>query len=185
MAGVFSTPGVMIYAASHLAALAFRCASLDARGLLFTLYLETWVNGPMPADPAALGRVLGVPTEDVARLLPLLGDLVDRRPGGLLVCPEVERYRAEQQQRRDRHSAGGRMTGMKNSRRAKESRGTVEDAKHHADHDAKHDASGMLLREDELREEEERREELAGGGNSEWLEAFDREEARQSHRGLM
>ncbi len=105
-------PAYQEYAASMMARTDYRVLSLEARGLLYTLRNECWVNGQLPADPATLARVLGFPAEQVERALP------EVRPffasvGGVLRCPELDDYRAHLDDRRERQAAGGRNGAKK------------------------------------------------------------------------
>lgn len=105
-----------------LAQITFREASLAARGLLWTLRLECWVNGKVPADPKRLGRLLGSSDD----LSPLLAEI---RPffevsGEFMACPELEGYREELSQRRAKQSAGGKSGAeMTNASKAKQRAG--------------------------------------------------------------
>lgn len=105
-------PAYQEYAASMLARTDFRALSLEARGLLFTLRLECWVNGSLPSDPARLARVLGLPAEEVQRasmeIRPLFEFTRDE-----IRCPELDNYRAHLEERRQRQSAGGRAGAAK------------------------------------------------------------------------
>lgn len=100
-------PAFQEYAAQMMARTDYRVLSLQARGLLYSLRLECWVNGAMPADAGVLARVLGFSHEEVA------GVLMEVRPffveqNGQLRCPELDDYRTHLNQRRERQSQGGR-----------------------------------------------------------------------------
>ncbi|MBB5203937.1 uncharacterized protein YdaU (DUF1376 family) [Inhella inkyongensis] len=100
-------PAFQEYAASMMARTGYRAMSLQGRGLLYTLRLECWVNGFMPAEPSLLARVLGYTHEEVA------GVLAEVRPffleqDGQLRCPELDDYRAHLNDKRERQSKGGR-----------------------------------------------------------------------------
>jgi hypothetical protein len=112
-------PAFQEYAAPMLASMPFREASLAARGLLWTIRLECWVNGKVPADPRRLARVLGVSDD----LTPLLAEVfsffdVEREH---MTCPELEGYREELNDRRARQSAGGK-SGAEKANEAKKSK---------------------------------------------------------------
>lgn len=99
-------PAYMEYAANVLASMSFREASIAARGLLYTLRLECWVNGKVPSDPKRLSRVLGVP-DDLALLLPEIASFFDI-DGEHMTCIDIELYRAEAKARQEKLSAGGK-----------------------------------------------------------------------------
>lgn len=105
-------PAFQEYAASMMARTDYRVMSLEARGLLFTMRLECWVNGSLPSSPATLARVLGFPVEQVIRALPEV-DAFFHEEAGALRCPELDDYRAHLQDRRDRQAAGGRAGAAK------------------------------------------------------------------------
>jgi uncharacterized protein YdaU (DUF1376 family) len=112
-------PAFQEYAASILARTDFRVMSLAARGLLFTMRLECWVNESLPGDADRLARVLGFPADDVRSVLP---DVVAffRPDGATLRCPELDDYRAHLRERRERQAEGGRAGAAKtNGARAK------------------------------------------------------------------
>jgi hypothetical protein len=96
----------MEYAANVLASMPFREASIAARGLLYTLRLECWVNGQVPSDPKRLCRVLGL-QDDLAPLLPEIASFFDI-DGEHMTCIDIELYRAEAKARQEKLSAGGK-----------------------------------------------------------------------------
>lgn len=100
-------PAYQEYAASMLAKTEFRVMSLEARGLLYTLRLECWVNGKMPADPATLGRMLGFPAEQIERALIEVSPLL-KFVDGVIRCAELDDYRAHLDDRRQRQAEGGK-----------------------------------------------------------------------------
>lgn len=104
-------PAYQEYAASMLASMQFREASLEARGLLWTIRLECWVNERVPADPERLARYLGVPRD----LKPLLAEVISffEIERGCLICPDLEGYRDELDARWARQSAGGKAGAEK------------------------------------------------------------------------
>ena len=100
-------PAYQEYAANMLADIDFRSLDLAARGLLYTLRLECWVNVRMPSCPALLAKVLGLPENEVARGLKGLSPFFND-DAGMLYCKSLEGYRAAQSERRARQSAGGK-----------------------------------------------------------------------------
>lgn len=112
-------PAFQEYAASLLARTEFRVMSLAARGLLFTMRLECWVNESLPSDSAKLARVLGFHPDEVGRALPDVMAFF-KLDGANLRCPELDDYRAHLRDRRERQAEGGRAGAAKtNSTRAK------------------------------------------------------------------
>lgn len=115
-------PAYQEYAAAMLAQLPFRSSSLAERGLLYTMRLECWVNGMLPADPKSLARVLGYPVEEVAGLLG--GVMVFfHAENGFIVCPELDDYRAHLEERKRRQSEGGKTGAALTNKRRKRSGG--------------------------------------------------------------
>lgn len=107
MAQQRDAPAFQEYAASMMALTAYRVMSLEARGLLYSLRLECWVNGSVPSDPRTLARVLGYSPEQVAQALPEVLPLF-RVQGDVIRSPELDDYRAHLDDRRQRQSAGGK-----------------------------------------------------------------------------
>ena len=102
-----TAPAYQEYPASMMASTAYRLLSLAERGLLYSLRLECWCNGSMPADPAKLARILGYDAGEVAAALPRLEPFFDDADGAL-TCPELDDYRAYLDERRARQSEGGK-----------------------------------------------------------------------------
>jgi hypothetical protein len=100
-------PAFQEYAAPMLARFEFRTLSWPARGLLYTLRLECWVNGRLPAKPAVLAGALGFPLEQFEAALAEVKPFF-RIDGEWLYCPELADYRAHLDERRQRQSQGGR-----------------------------------------------------------------------------
>lgn len=105
-------PAYQEYAAAMLARTEFRVLGLVARGLLYTLRLECWVNVRLPSDPVRLARVLGLSASEVEQALAELKPFFTMLAGELR-CPELDDYRAHLNERRQRQSAGGRAGAAK------------------------------------------------------------------------
>jgi hypothetical protein len=105
-------PAYQEYAATMLADRGFRSMSAAERGVLFTMRLECWVNGSVPADPTSLARVLGIEVAEVKRALtPRVLRHFDEAMHDeerVLVCPQLDDYRRQLEERQSRMSAGGR-----------------------------------------------------------------------------
>lgn len=108
-------PAFQEYAASMMARTEYRVLSLAARGLLYTMRLECWVNGGLPASPPVLARVLGFDAQQVEAALAEIRCFfaVDN---GMLRCPELDDYRAHLDERRQRQVEGGRAGAAKTNR---------------------------------------------------------------------
>ena len=70
MAQNLPAPCFQVYAANTLANISFRQSDLAARGLVYTLLCELWVNHRLPCNPAVLAKVLGLDAGEVAAALP-------------------------------------------------------------------------------------------------------------------
>jgi hypothetical protein len=130
-------PAFQEYAASMMARTDYRVMSLEARGLLYTMRLECWVNGSLPSPPVMLARVLGFPVEQIERAWREVSAFFIEEAGSLH-CPELDDYRAHLQDRRDKQAAGGRAgaaktnmarTGSAPSRSAGRATGRPRDAR--------------------------------------------------------
>lgn len=103
-----NAPAYQEYAASMMSRFEYRSLTLEARGLLYTLRLEAWVNQKLPSDTDILARSMGLPAQQVKDLLPLLLGPFFQITGGVIQCPELEDYRKTIQDRRNRQSEGGK-----------------------------------------------------------------------------
>jgi hypothetical protein len=112
MAQQREAPAYQEYAASMMARIDYRAMSLAARGLLYTMRNECWVNGSLPRDPVLLARVLGFTAEEVSSALPAVLPFFTEC-GAAYRCPELDDYRDHLDQRRQRQSEGGRVGAMK------------------------------------------------------------------------
>lgn len=116
-------PAYQEYAASFLASHSFRLATLEERGLWWTLRLECWENRRLPADPAQLAAILpGAFDVDavrrcLVRLLQINAFVVD--DADWLTCPELEDYRLHLEGVRQKQKDGGLQGAAKtNARKA-------------------------------------------------------------------
>lgn len=101
-----------------LASIHFRMLSPAERGLLWTMRMECWVNHALPKCPAQLAKVLGFPEHVVAAGLPMLMPFFAEE-SGLLVCPELENYRAHLAGIRAKQAAGGKEGAAKTNGKRK------------------------------------------------------------------
>lgn len=100
-------PCFQVYAANVLASLPFRQADLAARGLVYTLLCELWVNHQLPSNPSILAKVLGLDAGEVAAVMPaamaFLG--ID---GESIYSPQLEDYRTHLNEIRAKQKTGGK-----------------------------------------------------------------------------
>lgn len=101
-------PAYMEYAANLLAQLPFRTMPLQARGLLFTMKLECWVNVRLPGNEKDLAKVLGVSVAEVTNSIDAVMPFF-MAVGQFIICPELEDYRAHLAERRAKQSQGGKI----------------------------------------------------------------------------
>lgn len=101
-------PAFQFYATDVLASKQFRLMNFEERGLYITLLSECWVNHSVPADEGKLSKFLGV---DEAKVKPLLTenvlDFFEIR-NDQIQSPDLIKYRAELDLRREKQSAGGK-----------------------------------------------------------------------------
>ena len=170
-------PAYQEYAANMLARAEYRMASLAERGLLHTLRHECWVNGRVPADQSKLARYLGLAVEDVATCLPGVMWMFEALPcGQWVICPELEAYRSEQADRRQRMSEGGKA-GADKARKVRQSQAATSEAQpetpHKAPHKGGHVAPSRGLRLDESSSVQNSHV-LMEGESREWLSEYER-----------
>lgn len=111
-------PAFMEYAAANLANIRFRTMSLSARGLLYTMKLECWVNHELPSSAPMLAKVIGYDTAEVAASLSEVMPFF-REENGLLMSPELEDYRAHLTRIRDAQAKGGQKGAAKTNSKHK------------------------------------------------------------------
>lgn len=117
-------PAFQEYAATMMASIDFRTMSLAARGLLYTMRLECWVNRRLPADPAKLARMLGFDVAQVAAVLPDVMGFFGT-DGAFIFCQELDDYRLHLERERKRKSEGGKLGAkLTNAKRSGESSGS-------------------------------------------------------------
>jgi uncharacterized protein YdaU (DUF1376 family) len=114
-------PSFQEYAAAMLANIRFRMMTLAERGLLSTMRYECWENHGLPADPSVLARVIGQPEDEVRAALPAVMSFFESR-NGLLICTELENYRAYRAAVREAQSAGGRSSSDAKKAKSKPSK---------------------------------------------------------------
>ena len=100
-------PAYMEYPGSILTRIDFRMMTLSARGLLYTLRLELWINKKLPRNAEKLAKVLGFDAGEVAAALPAVMPFLDVQDD-CIVCPELLDYRAHIDNQRERMASGGK-----------------------------------------------------------------------------
>ena len=122
MAQNLPAPCFQVYAANVLASRPFRQADLVARGLVYTLLCEFWVNHRLPHNPADLAKILGLDAKEVAAALPAAMAFFKIDSEGIY-SPQLEDYRTHLNEIRDKQKKGGKLgadiTNKKNGRTAK------------------------------------------------------------------
>ena len=98
-------PAYQEYASPMLADISFRSMNMEARGLLYTLRLECWVNYGMPSEIETLSTVLGKSvTPDMLKAVDSFFAIDDKQ----ITSPELEDYRVYLEERREKQSKGGK-----------------------------------------------------------------------------
>lgn len=110
-ASVERPPAFQEYAAAALSAESILMMPLAERGLFWTMRLYCWVNDSLPSDPDSMARVLGIPADELRRVL------TDRVRGFFqpaedkpdrLICVALVRQMEKLLDRREKQAAGGR-----------------------------------------------------------------------------
>lgn len=110
-----SVPYFPLYAANFIASKPYRLMTLQQRGLWITLYMEFWVNGSLPADIDQLSKLLGFPSCEVGNAMSDLHKSFFEEINGELVSNELEEYRQEFLERREKQRLGG-LLGAQNKK---------------------------------------------------------------------
>ena len=98
-------PAYQEYASPMLADISFRSMNMEARGLLYTLRLECWVNYGMPSEIETLSTVLGKSvTPDMLKAVDSFFAIDDKQ----ITSPELDDYRVHLEERREKQSEGGK-----------------------------------------------------------------------------
>ena len=104
-------PAFQMYAPDRLADRTFKAMRAAERGLLHSIELECWVNGSVPADHHELARILSMDAAEVeAAFTERVWRFLERREGTetVIVCPDLDEYRAKLEAKRASMSTGGR-----------------------------------------------------------------------------
>ena len=102
------------FASDWLAKESFRLATMQERGLLFSMLCQIWVSDSLPAPEAALSRLLGIDEVEVqGSLTERVLSFFETTNDGRLVCPELRDQKAGMLERRRERAAAGRKGGLK------------------------------------------------------------------------
>jgi len=100
-------PYYPLYAANFISSKTFRLMSIEERGLWITIQMECWVNGSVPSGSKELAQYLGATPEEINRSLTEKQFTFLENIGGELKSPELEEYRKEFLDRREKQRLGG------------------------------------------------------------------------------
>lgn len=109
-------PYFPLYAASFIASKEFRLMTIEERGLWITIQMECWVNGSVPSDLKELGQYLGVNPEVIERSFTQKQLSFLERINHELKSPELEEYKNDFMERREKQ----RLGGIKGAKRKKD-----------------------------------------------------------------
>lgn len=103
------------FASDWLAKEPFRLATLEERGLLFTMLNQVWIGDSVPDNLGHLARLLGLELKQVERgLTKRVLSFFETDGAGRLFCPELrdakERMLARRQERTEAGKRGGART---------------------------------------------------------------------------
>lgn len=105
-------PAFQEYASDLLANLNYRSMNLAERGLTHTLRLELWVHDQLPAGIDELGKILRVPTDELAQIFSDRVGAFFEISAGRITCPELKAYKEKLERRRKKQAEGGSIGGQ-------------------------------------------------------------------------
>lgn len=171
-------PYFPLYAANFIASKPYRLMSLQERGLWITLYMEFWVNGSLPSDVNELSKLLGFGINEVKNALSRLQFSFVEEVNGELVCKELEEYRAQFNEKREKQRLGGIVGAQKKKARNKQE-STAEGVLHVGTPEGLPQGSpkGSLnyINLNSVTSNQLTRESINLDSNKEWLEQFNDE----------
>lgn len=107
-------PAWQCYASDWLAREDFRLASLEERGLLWTMLNQVWVSDSLPCDSLELAALLGLPTDVVSKaLISRVMSAFAPATNDRLICPELKAMKDDYLARRVERSRSGRKGANK------------------------------------------------------------------------
>ena len=119
-------PAFQEYASDMLANAYYRTMSLAERGLLDTMRRECWVNGSIPKNPNDLADLLGKPAGEINLNLSIKVLHFFREHNDKLTCPELDSYRANLADKKQRMSEGGSRGGKATQQQNKVAKATLK-----------------------------------------------------------
>lgn len=102
-------PAFQCYASDWLARESFRLATLQERGLLFTMLNQVWVSDSLPENPAELAKLLGLSLDVVnSALTDRVLTHFQANGDGRLTCPELAELKSKYLSHHAERSAAGK-----------------------------------------------------------------------------
>ena len=114
-------PAYLEYAATTLSTREFKFMTMEERGLLFTIKLECWLNNSVPSNNEELAKYLGVTVEQINRALTRNVKCFLQNVGNSYECIDIEVYRHQLNQQREKQSKGGKKGAKITNRKRSES----------------------------------------------------------------
>ena len=106
-------PAYQEYASDMLARREYRELSFEARGLLWSMRLEWWVNGDFPVNSKRLAGFMGTTIEMIDKLLPQIEAFCET-DGQTITFRDLSDYKMKLENARDRQAAGGKKNAITN-----------------------------------------------------------------------
>lgn len=104
-------PAYLEYASDLIARREYKELSLEAKGFLWSMRNEWWVNGDFPSDAKRLAAYLGLTVETVDRLLPEIKAFYET-DGQNITFPDLWAYKLKLEIQREKMSAGGKKNAI-------------------------------------------------------------------------
>lgn len=104
-------PAYQEYASDMIARREYKELSFEARGFLWAMRMEWWVNGDFPADTNRLASYLGTTVEIVDKLLPQIKAFVEN-DGQSIGFADLWAYKLKLEIQREKMSAGGKKNAI-------------------------------------------------------------------------
>jgi uncharacterized protein YdaU (DUF1376 family) len=101
-------PAFQCYASDSLASEEFKMASLEERGLVFTMIMQCWVSGSVPRNPPELAKLLGLELVEVTRALNSRVLRFFEEENDRLIRRELVEQKETMMERREQQSQGGK-----------------------------------------------------------------------------
>lgn len=96
------SPAFQFYPGDYLSDRNVVAMTMEERGVHLTLLCSQWIDGPLPADPAKLARLVHLTPEAFARVWPAVSPCFDVLGEGTIANGRMERERAFQAEGRER-----------------------------------------------------------------------------------